>query len=142
MKLNIFARLNKLEEALKNKTMEVEHLNKNFNELRKIVLFQSSVFDYLNKQIKPVNSEVESPEDRAKRSKREWYQRNKDAILERRKIANNIKSSKVENNPSKTYYWKNREKVLEYGRKYYLNKKAKTVSQKLQEIGNDLQSKL
>lgn len=133
MKLNIFARLNKLEEALENKTLELERLNKTFDELRKIVLFQGSIFDQLNKQVKPIDNKVESPEERVKRSKREWYQKNKEEILKRRKIKNNNDDYEKRKVYYKNYYWKNREKVLSNGRKYYLKKKSEAALKKLQE---------
>jgi SUMO ligase MMS21 Smc5/6 complex component len=68
---------------------------------------------------------VESETERRKRTQREWYVKNKDSILDRRKAAKKLKEAQSEGDSKKAYYWRNAEKMREYGRQYYQKKKAK-----------------
>ena len=113
MKWNIFERLNTLEKEL--------------SELREVVRYQGNTI--ISLQLADIEQEglklVESETERKKRSQREWYARNKDGISERRKAAKKLKEAQNSGDSKKAYYWRNREKMREYGRQYYQKKKAK-----------------
>lgn len=113
MKWNIFERLNTLEKEL--------------HELREVVRYQGNTI--ISLQLADIEQEgeklVESATERKKRSQREWYVRNKDRISERIKAAKKLKEAQNSGDSKKAYYWRNREKMREYGRQYYQKKKAK-----------------
>jgi len=128
MKWNIFNRLNNIEAALaKEPSSELAGLKNELTELRGIVKFQGNVILALQKQIEskePVEQTTSNAKSRAD-YKREWYAKNKGKINEQRIINRKIKEAEEEKNHGKSYYWKNRERVLAYGRAYYQRKKAK-----------------
>jgi hypothetical protein len=111
MKWNIFERLNTLEKEL--------------HELREVVRYQMDII--ISLQLANIEQEgaklVESETERRKRNQREWYVKNKDAILDRRNAAKKLKNAQENGDSKKAYYWRNREKMREYGRQYYKKKK-------------------
>ena len=140
MKWNIFERLNTLEKEL--------------HELREVVRYQGNTIislqlaDIEQEGLKLVKSqaersiysfapirgegesvftkaEVDAETLRRRKYKRDWYARNKDGISERRKAAKKLKEAQNQGDRKKAYYWRNREKMREYGRQYYQKKKAK-----------------
>ena len=118
MKWNIFERLNTLEKEL--------------HELREVVRYQGNTI--ISLQLANIKQEgeklVESETERRKRTQREWYIKNKDAIIERRNAAKKLKEAQNQGDSKKAYYWKNREKMREYARQYYQKKKAKSQENK------------
>lgn len=115
MKWNIFERLNVLEKEL--------------IELREVVRYQGTTIIHL--QLNDIEKEgqkliaQETSAERLLRQKREYYARNKAAITERRNVKKKLEEAQNNGDSKKTYYWRNREKMREYGRKYYQKKKAK-----------------
>jgi len=111
MKWNIFERLNTLEKEL--------------SELREVVRYQGNTI--ISLQLSDIEKEglIETKTERRKRIQRERYARDKDVILERRNAAKKLKEAQDSGDNKKAYYWRNREKMREYGRQYYQKKKAK-----------------
>lgn len=124
MKWNIFERLSKLEQ--------------NLSELREIVRHQGNIITSLqppqveqSQQEEPKAAPVEDEElkDRLRQRKRDWYQKNKDALALQRKAKKMVKQAEKEGLPKKAYYWKNRDHYLAYNREYYKRRKAQREAQ-------------
>jgi hypothetical protein len=145
MKFNIFARLNKLEKDSDDKQLQLEAMQNSIEKLSDLVVFQGKVIGHLNKYAKfypepvvnapPVEAPkveqpapvVESKKERIQRKKREWYEKNREIIIKRRKREAQRKQAAKH---QRTYYWRNLEKMREYGRQRYLKKKAEKLAAK------------
>ena len=140
MKWNIFERLNTLEQELHELREVVRYQGNTIISLQlanieqegeKLVKSQADRNKYsaapVRSEGEPVftKAEVDAETLRRREYKREWYIKNKDAIIERRNAAKKLKEAQNQGDSKKAYYWKNREKMREYGRQYYQKKKAK-----------------
>lgn len=144
MKWNIFERLNTLEKELHELREVVRYqmetiislqLANTKKESPKLVESQADSNQYgaapIRREGEPVftQAEVDKETLRRRKYKRDWYARNKDAVRERRKAAKKLKEAQSQGNSKKTYYWKNRDRLLEYNRQYYLKKKIELATQ-------------
>jgi hypothetical protein len=140
MKWNIFERLNTLEKELHELREVVRYQGNTIISLQladieqeglKLVKSQAerSIYSFapIRGEGEPVftKAEVDAETLRRRKYKRDWYARNKDGISERRKAAKKLKEAQNSGDSKKAYYWRNREKMREYGRQYYQKKKAK-----------------
>jgi len=113
MKWNIFERLNTLEKEL--------------HELREVVRYQGNTI--ISLQLNDIEKEgnklvaQETSAERLNRQKREYYARNKAAIIERRNVKKKLEEAKQNGNTKSAWYWKNVEQRRAYNRGYYQRKK-------------------
>lgn len=138
MKWNIFERLNTLEKELHELREVVRYQGNTIISLQladieqeglKLVKSQAERSIYsaapVRSEGEPVFTKAKVDEETLKRRKykREWYAKNKDVILERKKAAKKLEEAQNQGNSRKTYYWKNREKMREYARQYQQKKR-------------------
>lgn len=144
MKWNIFERLNTLEKELHELREVVRYQGNTIISLQladieqeglKLVKSQAERSIYnaapVRSEGEPVftKAEVDAETLRRLEYKREWYAKNKDVILERKKAATKLKEAQNQSNSRKTYYWKNIEKMREYARQYQQKKRDALATQ-------------
>jgi len=117
MKLNIFARLNKLEELLALKEVQLANLQSSFGHLQEAVMYQGLALNDLNRKREPAVV-VPTPvtEVKAEESQKDQAKRKLSDAKQRQKTS------------QKVYYWKNRDKLLDYSREYYQKRKAERAA--------------